>query len=290
MLFSGDENGTLTAAQYSNGVLSVKSTINIKEEIRGIAVSPNGMHLLVVTLNDAIVYNINDARYLTEFTRVHFNGEGRHGLFLDNNSFLVLSNQGLTKFEVVNTPQVLGDFVKIDLCSAVAVSKRGVIFVGLASVISEFPNWASMRQTPKQSYRLKSIVTGITVDESGEYLAAGTYDGSVWLKHLGSDDEVHSFVLHRSAVNDLKFSKDGDGNMQLATGSSDKTIKLINVNSAMSSNNEDIVTLSGHSSWIYTLFYTPDGKYIFSGSEDRSIMGWHTTMSGIYNALNKDKK
>ena len=290
ILFSGDENGTLIGAQYDHGVLSVKSTLNIKEEIRGLAVSPNGRHLLVVTLNDAVVYEVNDSRFLTEFTRVRFNGEGRKGVFLDNSTFVVLSNQGLSKFEVANTPQVLGDFIKVDLCSSVVVSKKGVIYIGIANFISEFPNWESMKQAPKQSYHLKSVITGLAIDESGSYLAAGTYDGSVWLKHLGSDQEARSFVLQRSAVNDLKFSKDADGNMQLATGSSDKTIKLINVNSAMSANNEDIVTLTGHSSWVYTLFYTPDGKYVFSGSEDRSIMSWHSTMSGIYNALNKEKK
>ena len=148
----------------------------------------------------------------------------------------------------------------------------------------------SLKQTPKQSYHLKSIVTSLAIDESGNYLAAGTYDGGVWLKNINNNSDPVSITLHRSAVNDLKFSKDGDGNLQLASASSDKTIKLMNVNSAMSADNEDIVTLSGHSSWVYTLFYTPDGKFIFSGSEDRSIMSWHSTMTGIYNALNKDKK
>jgi hypothetical protein len=289
-LYSGDENGNIIGAQYEHGTLKSRNSINTKSEIRSLAVSPNGQYLLAVMLNEAVVYKINDVNPLTEFTRVHFNGQGRKAAFLGNDYFLVLSNQGITRFEVANTLQVLGDFVKVDLCSALAVNKKGNIYVGISTFISEFPAWESMKQTPKVSYHLKSQVTSIAVDESGSYLAAGTYDGSVWIKHLGSDAEPNSLVPHRSAVNDLKFSRDGDGNLQLASASSDKTMKLINVSSAMNANNEDIVTLSGHSSWVYTLFYTPDGKYLFSGSEDRSIIGWHSTMSGIYNALNKDKK
>ena len=168
--------------------------------------------------------------------------------------------------------------------------KAGNIFVAEGADISEYPSWEFLAQPFKPLYHLKGTVTSISLDQSGNYLAAGTYDGSVWVKYLVGNHEPVSFALHRSAVNDLKFSKDGDGNLQLASASSDKTIKLLDVTSALNSNNEDIVTLSGHSSWVYSLFYSPDGRYIYSGSEDRSIMGWHSTMSGIYNTLNKDKK
>ena len=289
-LYSADESGVIIAAHFDHGVLTQQSSVNLKAEIRSIAVSPDGKNLLVVLANYAALYKIENDMSLTLSKKVNFQGIGKHASFLDNNNFLVLSSEGVTRFESSNKLLDIGDFVKLDNCTALVVGKSGSIFIGAGAYIWEYFNWDLMKQPLKPLYHLKSNITSMTLDNSRSYIAAGTYDGSVWLKNLTGDHEPVSFALQRSSVNDLKFSHDADGNMQLASASSDKTIKLINVNSALGNNSEDIITLLGHSSWVYTLFYTPDGKYLFSGSEDRSIIGWHTTMSGIYHTLNKDKK
>ena len=289
-LYSADESGVIIAAHFDRGVLTQQFSVNLKAEIRSIAVSPDGKNLLVVLANYAALYKIENDMSLTLSKKVNFQGIGKHATFLDNNNFLVLSSEGVTRFESSNKLLDIGDFVKLDNCTALAIGKSGSIFIGAGTYIWEYFNWDLMKQPLKPLFHLKSNITSMTLDNSRSYLAAGTYDGSVWLKNLTGDHEPVSLSLQRSSVNDLKFSHDADGNMQLASASSDKTIKLINVNSALGNNSEDIVTLLGHSSWVYTLFYTPDGKYLFSGSEDRSIIGWHTTMSGIYHTLNKDKK
>jgi len=289
-LYSADEGGVIVGSQFDHGTLNQKYTINLKAVIRSIAVSPDGNNMLVVLSNYAALYKIESDRSLTLSKKVNFQGIGKHAIFVDNSSFLVLSNDGLTRFDVANKVLDLGDFVKLDNCGAVVIGKNGHIFVSAGTYIWEYFSWDLIKQPLKPLYHLRSNVTCMTLDQSGNHLAAGTYNGEVWIKNLTGDHEPVSFALHRSAVNDLKFSRDGDGNLQLASASSDKTIKLLNVNSALVANNEDVVTLSGHSSWVYSLFYTPDGKYIYSGSEDRSIMGWHSTMSGIYRALNTDKK
>ena len=290
VLYSADESGVIICSQFDHGVLTQRSSINLKAEIHSIAISPNGQELLVVLSNYAALYKINEDRSLSQQKKVNFQGSGKRAAFLNNDNFLVLSSVGVTRFEVNNKLLDIGDLVKVDNCTSIAVGKSGNIYIGAGVFIWEYPNWEFMKQPLKPVYHLKSNVTCLALDHSGNFLAAGTYDGSVWLKNLTGDHEPVSFSLQRSAVNDIKFSTDGDGNMQLASASSDKTIKLLNVNSALNSNSEDIVTLSGHSSWVYALFYTPDGKYLFSGSEDRSVIGWHSTMSGIYHTLNRDKK
>lgn len=289
-LYSADESGVIICSQFERGGLTQKSSVNLKAEIRSIAASPGGQHLLVVLANYAALYKINSDMSLTVSKKVNFQGIGKRGVFLNNENFLVLTNEGLTRFEVSNKLLDIGDFVRVDNCAAVAIGKSGHIFIGAGAYIWEYFSWDLIKQPLKPLYHLKSSVTSMALDNSYNYLAAGTYDGTVWLKSLTGDHEPVSFALHRSAVNDIKFGHDGDGNLQLASASSDKSIKLLNVNSALYTNSEDIVTLLGHSSWVYALFYTPDGKYIYSGSEDRSIMGWNSTMSGIYHTLSKDKK
>ena len=289
-LYSADESGVIFCSQFNHGVLTQKSSVNLKAEIRSIVVSPDGKNLLVVLSNYAALYRIENDMSLTLSKKVNFQGIGKHALFLNSESFLVLSNDGLTRFEVGNKLLDIGDFVKLDNCTAVVIGKNGHIFIGAGTHIWEYFSWELIKQPLKPLYPLRSNITCMTLDQSGNYLAAGTYDGTVWLKNLTGDHEPSTFLLHRSAINDLKFGRDGDGQLQLASASSDKTIKLLDVNSVLGSNSEDIVTLSGHGSWVYSLFYTPDGKYLYSASEDRSIIGWHTTMSGIYHTLNKDKK
>ncbi len=289
-LYSGDESGVIICSQFDRGALTQKFAINLKAEIRSLATAPDGKNLLVVLSNYAVLYKINDDMSLTVTKKVNFQGIGKRAVFLNNENFLVMSGEGLTRFEVNSKLIDLGDFVKIDNCSAVVIGKAGHIFVGAGTYIWEYFSWELIKQPLKPLYHVKSNITCMSLDQSGNYLAAGTYDGTVWIKNLTGDHEPVSFALQRSAVNDLKFSHDGDGNLQLASASSDKTIKLLNVNSALVSNSEDVITVSGHSSWVYALLYTPDGKYLYSGSEDRSIMGWQSTMSGIYHTLNTDKK
>jgi WD40 repeat protein/energy-coupling factor transporter ATP-binding protein EcfA2 len=288
-LYSGDENGVLFSWQYDHGILKPKNSYNLKREIRSLSVSPDGKYLLAVFLQEAALYKINDDKSIKEISRVNFDGKGKKGIFIDNSYFIVLSNSGATRFEVSDVPQEPTDFVKVPNCSAIVINKFGNIYIASGKNILVYNSWATINSNPVKIHLLEYAVTCMAIDESGTYLAAGTYEGWLWLKTLHSGTDPVFSALHRSAINDLRFSKDGDGNLQLATASSDQSIKLITVHAAISNKNDNVVTLQGHSRWVYSLFYSPDGKYLFSGSEDRRIIGWNSTMSGIYNSLNKDK-
>ena len=55
----------------------------------------------------------------------------------------------------------------------------------------------------------------------------------------------------------------------LASGSSDKTIKLWDV-----ATGREIRTLSGHTHWVNSVAFSPDGKILASGSWDGRILLW----------------
>jgi WD40 repeat protein len=57
----------------------------------------------------------------------------------------------------------------------------------------------------------------------------------------------------------------------------------------LSKKTEDIPTLRGHNKWVYGLIYSPDGKFLYTASEDKRIIGWHTSMAGIYKSLTSVK-
>lgn len=60
-----------------------------------------------------------------------------------------------------------------------------------------------------------------------------------------------------------------------ATGSRDKTIKLWKVENGVC-----IMTLNGHDNWVRALVFHPDGQYLLSASDDKSIKVWDLAQGG----------
>jgi len=288
IVFSGDEEGVIITSQYNAGILKSRSSVNVGSGVRALAVSPMGDYLVAVLLQQAVVLKINADKSLTEYTRVNFTGNGKHGVFLNPKYFLVQSSEGVSRFEIKNLPQT-GAFKKVADCNALIAGPKGNLFISSGKYVEEYKSWDIFEdgQAPFQSFQLPSTVTSISTDESGRYLAAGTYDGEIWLKDLTGGQKPFIAALHHSAINDLKFSNVADGALQLASAGSDKTVKLFEVITSPPAalNTQDMITIQEHSQWVYTLYYTPDNKYLFSGSEDHSIIGSPTTMEVAYNNL-----
>jgi WD40 repeat protein len=55
----------------------------------------------------------------------------------------------------------------------------------------------------------------------------------------------------------------------LASGSADNAVKLWSVESQ-----KEATTLQGHSQGVYTVAFSPDGKYLASGSKDNTVKLW----------------
>ncbi|MER5627290.1 hypothetical protein ABT061_40335 [Streptosporangium sp. NPDC002544] len=72
---------------------------------------------------------------------------------------------------------------------------------------------------------------------------------------------------HTGYVSSVAFSPDGK---TLATGSSDKSVKLWDV-----AGRDAIATLS-HTDRVFSVAFSPDGKTLATGSSDKSVKLWPT--------------
>ncbi|HEY1009441.1 MAG: hypothetical protein ACO1NS_05200 [Daejeonella sp.] len=285
-IISVDEAGILYISRAVNGVLEPLTSYDVKDEARSVSTSPDGAKALIVTATGkGILLDLAPGgTSVKERSRFAFTGIARQAMFKNSSEFAILTNKGLGIYRNEAPVEFMpGNF------STVSYSRSGKLYLVSGNKISVFANSTNITEKPESVITLNSRITSLTVSPGDDYMAAGTYDGGIYLRGLGSNRMPVSFTPHASAVNDLKF-KSVDGHLQLASASSDQTIKLMDVNAIMTSNNtEDILTLRGHNKWVYSILYTPDGKYLYSASEDKRIIGWHSSMGGIYKSLTSDK-
>ncbi|MFH2005381.1 MAG: protein kinase [bacterium] len=155
----------------------------------------------------------------------------------------------------------------------------------------------------------KTQMSSLAFSPTGRHLAAGTWNGSVWLWDLRGGTGF-KLTGHSERVMDLDFSADGK---RLATASRDRTVRIWNVGartvervlrehhdmvlgvrfhpdgrrlaSAASvsdravrlwdiSNGRLLKTLTGHESAVRSLDFSRDGRTLASGSYDKTIRLW----------------
>jgi WD40 repeat protein len=288
-LLSIDESGMIYLSKTINGILEPITSIDIKDEARSISTSPNGSKAIVVTATgNAVLLDLSSRPPIKELSRTTFPGIGKQVIFKSNTEVAILSNKGLGTYQISTILQqtkfVNGNF------SSMSYGNGDKLYVAAGTKLSIYNNAGEFPNSVSAEFTLPSKITSIALNTSGDYLAIGTYEGGIWIKDLKSSKAASSFTPHASAINDLKFSLVGGGVLQLASASSDQTIKLFDVKAVLNAKNtEDILTLRTHTKWAYCLWYAPDGRFLYTSSEDRRVISWHTTMAGIYQFLTADK-
>jgi len=66
----------------------------------------------------------------------------------------------------------------------------------------------------------------------------------------------------------------------VATGARDKKIRIFEVKSGRL-----IITLAGHDNWVTDLWFHPNGKYLISSADDKSIRIWDLVLGRCYRKI-----
>jgi WD40 repeat protein len=122
-----------------------------------------------------------------------------------------------------------------------------------------------------------AVVLSVAFSPDGQTLASGSRDSSVRLWDVASGRPLRVLSGHANWVNSVAFSPDGhslasgggDGANMQVIANGDNTIKLWDVASG-----RVIRTFSGHSSWVSSVAFSPDGRMLASGGEDRTVKLW----------------
>jgi WD40 repeat protein len=129
-------------------------------------------------------------------------------------------------------------------------------------------------------------IRALAVSADGHTLVSGSTDGTVKVWDLRTRRLQHTLIGHTDLVRTVAISPDGQ---IIASGSWDKTIKLwalspqkiANPENNQNQSNSPVLmgTLTGHTEYINSVAFTPDGQNLISGSDDNTIKLWDLHLS-----------
>lgn len=138
---------------------------------------------------------------------------------------------------------------------------------------------------------LQNEVNAIKWDPQGNLLASCSDDMSLKIWSMKQDTWVHDLQAHSKEIYTIKWSPTGPGthnpnmNLTLASASFDSTVRLWDVERGVC-----IHTLTKHTEPVYSVAFSPDGKFLASGSFDKCVHIWSTQVSiVVYNFFNSYK-
>ena len=263
--------------------------------LRSVAISKNGLLLAAGGADQTVrVYQFADAK---EVGLVKVAGEVRALGFTPNNLALVASTAGKT-LEAWGVPYTAGQplapeflhsvqgFTPADALSDFTIAADNATIYS-AGADKGMHVWKLASPVPTRNFPHPNNVDAVAFQPNGTILATGGHDGKVRFFDLVKNAQAKEINAHIREVQknqvpqpvySLTFSPDGK---QLLTSSYDNSIKLWDVASGNMVRefkaHKEKEFEKGHQEPVYTAAFSPDGKFIASGSSglERTIKIWN---------------
>ncbi len=131
------------------------------------------------------------------------------------------------------------------------------------------------QQAVTQLHADSDAVYAVQFSPNDRILAVAGYEGKVKLWTV-PDWKPHGTLTSNSTISDISFSP--DSTTLAATGYTSIHLWTVDIG-------ENIVTLTGHTDWVRTTIFSPDGNRLISSSADGTVRNWDVTP---YSTRNQD--
>ncbi|MEG4804114.1 NB-ARC domain-containing protein [Microcoleus sp. ARI1-B5] len=140
-----------------------------------------------------------------------------------------------------------------------------------------------------------SGVWSVDFSPDGTLIASGSYDRTIKLWDVSTGELLKTLEGHSHGVWSVAFSPRAqpsqkcaasllDRDLMLASGSYDQTVKLWDVCTG-----QLLKTLQEHTSWVWSVRFSPDGDSVASGSSDETIKLWDVQAGECLKTLRGDR-
>ncbi|HEY8505650.1 MAG TPA: WD40 repeat domain-containing protein, partial [Gemmataceae bacterium] len=247
---TGGDDKTVRVYRFDNGELV--GTIEAPGAVRGLEFHPNGQALAAACDGDAVV------------------------------AWNVAFNPGQPLPPEFGSP--VQSFTHPGGPAAVAFAAGGALFSGGAD--KTVKEWKLASDAPVKNLGHPNLVDAVAFDPEGKLLATGCHDGRVRLFDVAKGAQVRQIDAHiqpqPSPVYAVAFSPDGQ---QVVSGSYDKSLKLWNVADGKLIREfkafDEKDAPKGHRAGVFCVAFSPDGKFIASGSSDRTLKLWEVGSGNV---------
>nr|VFK60527.1 MAG: WD40 repeat [Candidatus Kentron sp. TUN] len=114
-----------------------------------------------------------------------------------------------------------------------------------------------------------NVILSLAFSPDGKRLLSGSFDHTARLWDVQTGETLRVLHGHRDAIYAVGVSAPGEnGKIRLVTGSDDHTLRLWDGAGNL------IGVLEGHGDKVWSVAFTPDGRYLVSGSDDKTIRLW----------------
>ena len=130
-------------------------------------------------------------------------------------------------------------------------------------------------------------INSLTESDDGKWVAASTGDGMIVILDAPTMAQSGSIKAHKDGlrVKSISFSPDNKTIASACSGVEDLEIKFWDVTTR-----QQIVAFIGHENGVNSVAYSPDGKWLASGSDDKTAKVWEVSALMAMNTPKSEKK
>ena len=263
-LASGSDDKTIIIWDVGQRQVETSPYRSHSSRLMAIDFSPCGTNVVSGSLDGTIlVWNASTGDVLREIkcdAQVHSVTYSPDGVFILAGAFQLMSMWNVS--DATATPKVFQ--AHVGTIERVSFSPDGSRF--MSAETHRIQTWDASRVGETQLvFEEQRGIESISLSPSGEFIASGSYDGSIYLWNVLTGKLIKK-LKQRHDVESLAFSPVNE--QLIAFGSMYDRVQGWDVTKG------EIFTIGNHESWAYSVVFSPDGNRVAMGLLNKTVCIW----------------